>query len=177
MIRLSLVIVSVGMMISASVSAATKDKAAKSQKENAPVAASPECTVSIQAVEGMKFADSNGKDLKEIKIPEKCRTQVIQFNLEDKAAAPKIAMGHNLVIHEQAKQAVIVADALKAGPAAEYLPTTKDGVLGHTRTLGPNEKDSIVINAGSFKKGTDYAYVCTFVGHNAVMNGKIIFVK
>lgn len=172
MIKLSLISLALVTTVSGSVFAAGKAKDAKPAAGKAG-----ECSFEVDGTDAMKFVDAKGADLKEISIPEKCRKQDITFTLKHVGKLPKEAMGHNLVIHDLSKQQAIVADGMKAGPAVGYAPATKDGVLGHTDTIGGGAESKIVIAKGSFKDGTNYGFVCTFPGHSAIMNGKITFAK
>ena len=99
--------------------------------------------------------------------------ETVKITLENVGKAPKVAMGHNLVILKSG--ANLMAFAMKAQTAREsdYIPTDKetaDMMLVHTKLLGPGESDSIVFTppaAGS------YEFLCTFPGHFALMKGVI----
>lgn len=88
---------------------------------------------------------------------------------------PKQSMGHNFVLLKAGVDPLVFAGkCLSAGAKAEndFLPESVRGdVIAHTKILGPGEEEKL-----SFKleePGT-YAYVCTFVGHAAIMRGEIV---
>jgi azurin len=110
-------------------------------------------------------------DKKEIEVK---AGQTIKITLKNVGKAPKIAMGHNLVVLN--KGADLNAWAMKAMTAkdTDYVPTDKEAkksVLAHTKLLGPDESDSITFE---IKEAGEYEYLCSFPGHFALMRGKII---
>jgi azurin len=136
------------------------------------------CTFTVEGTDTMKFVEKGTTtDLKDIKIPESCRGKDIKFVLDHAGKLPAAAMGHNFVVHDVSKQAAIVAEGMKAGAAAGYVPAKADGMIGHTKTIGGGETTDVTIPKGSFKAGTNYGFVCTFPGHAAIMHGTLTFVK
>ncbi len=109
-------------------------------------------------------------DKKEIEVPV---GKVIKLTLKNVGKAPKIAMGHNLVILN--KGADLQAWAMKAMPAKEtdFIPADEESqkaILAYTKLLGPEEEDSITF---TIKEAGDYEFLCSFPGHFALMKGKI----
>lgn len=123
------------------------------------------CDVAIEGNDAMQF---NKKEL-DIK-----GCSEVKLTLKHTGKLPKAAMGHNVVITAKADMAGTVADATKAGPAKDYAASGPK-VLAHTKTLGGGESDTITFKTDKFKKGTDYAFFCTFPGHSSVMTGKVSF--
>lgn len=116
----------------------------------------------LNAGDDMKF------DLTEIKTKE---GETIRLTLHHTGKAPKKAMGHNFVL---LKSGVSIDDfSSKAMLVSEndYIPENSDDVIIHTRLLGGGESDSIEFVAPA--KGI-YPFLCSFPGHAAIMNGKLI---
>ncbi len=139
-----------------------------------------DCTFEIHVGDEMAFnikVKDKVEKLVELNIPEACRNQETKFKLVHGGKLPKVAMGHNFVVHDLAKQQAIVTNALTSGAGNGFMPTTKDGVLGVAPTVGGGESSNLSLAKGSFKDGVNYGFVCTFAGHAPLMNGKITFIK
>lgn len=121
------------------------------------------CDVTVEGNDSMQF------NTKEIKL---AGCSEVKLTLKHTGKLPKAAMGHNLAISPKADMASIVADAAKAGPTKDYAPAGAK-VIAHTKLVGGGESDTITFKTDKFKKGTEYAFFCTFPGHSAVMNGKV----
>ncbi|YCM46119.1 azurin [Verrucomicrobiaceae bacterium 227] len=99
--------------------------------------------------------------------------ETVKITLKNVGKAPKIAMGHNLVILKAGSN--FMAFAAKAGTAREtdYIPAdpaSKAMVLAHTKVLGPGETDSLIFKAPA---AGSYEFLCSFPGHFALMKGVI----
>jgi len=86
----------------------------------------------------------------------------------------KAAMGHNVVILKPGTE--LPAFAMKCAPAAatDYIPADEESkklIVTHTKMLGGGEETSITFTAPA---PGEYPYLCTFPGHFALMNGKLI---
>lgn len=102
--------------------------------------------------------------------------QKVKITLKNVGTIVKVAMGHNLVV---LRKGVSLADFTpKVMPPAatidnDYLPdAARKDVIAHTKLLGPGESDSVEFTAPGLPG--ELIYLCTFVGHAATMNGKII---
>lgn len=77
---------------------------------------------------------------------------------------PKQAMGHNLVLLKKDVNAQAYATAALKAAATEYIPAAlADQVIGHTKLLGPKQKDSFTFKAPTV--AGDYVYLCSFPAH------------
>ena len=123
------------------------------------------CDVTIEGNDAMQY---NKKELDFKGCSE------VKLTLKHTGKLPKAAMGHNVAIAAKSDMAGIVSDAAKAGPAKDYAASGPK-VIADTKTIGGGESDTITFKTDKFKKGTEYAFFCTFPGHSAVMNGKINF--
>jgi len=99
--------------------------------------------------------------------------ETVKITLKNIGQAPKIAMGHNLVILKAGSN--FMAFAGKAGVAREndYIPEdpeSKAMILAHTKLLGPGETDALIFKAPA---PGNYEYLCSFPGHFALMRGVI----
>ena len=87
---------------------------------------------------------------------------------------PELAMGHNVVILKPGSPLpVFSAEAAKAKDN-DYIPQdekSKAMMVTHTEMLGGGEETEITFVAPA---AGEYPYLCTFPGHFALMNGKLI---
>jgi len=47
-------------------------------------------------------------------------------------------------------------------------------VIAHTKVVGGGESTTVTFATSALKKGQAYKYLCTFPGHNALMNGDFL---
>ncbi len=124
------------------------------------------CDVNVEGNDQMKF------NVSEIVIGKDC-TQV-KLTLKHVGKLPKTAMGHNIVIAKKSEMATVNADATKAGPTKDYTPSS-DKVLVKTKLIGGGESDTVTFDAKKLTAVKDeLAFFCTFPGHSALMNGKVV---
>jgi azurin len=88
----------------------------------------------------------------------------IKIIFQNVGTMPKQAMGHNFVLlHKGANAQAFATAALKAA-ATEYIPAAlADQMIGHTKLLGPKQKDELVFTAPT--EAGDYPYLCSFPAH------------
>lgn len=135
--------------------------------DSAPAAtASAECTTEITSDDAMKF------DPKEITIKSSCTQYSIV--LKHVGKMPKAAMGHNVVISKTADKDGILSDGAAAGAAGDYLKAGDSRVIAHTKLIGGGETDTVTFDVSKLTKGEAYEYFCSFPGHYAQMNGKLV---
>ena len=91
------------------------------------------------------------------------------------------AMPHNLVF-VQPGTLQAVAEAVQANPPDKldsqgraYVPDKDSRVLGATKLVDPGQKETLSMTAPG-KEGV-YEFVCTFPGHWAIMQGKLVVTK
>lgn len=102
--------------------------------------------------------------------------QQVKVTFKNVGSLPKAAMGHNFVVLRKGvtlEQFTPKVMAPKGTPENDYLPADAKGdVLAATKILGPGESETIEFTAPGM--AGELVYVCTFPGHFAVMNGKIL---
>jgi len=99
--------------------------------------------------------------------------ETVKITLKNVGTAPKVAMGHNLVILKAGVNLMTIAPKAGTAAASEYIPQDADSkanIIVHTKLLGPAESDSIIFKAPAAGK---YEYFCSFPGHFALMKGVI----
>jgi len=116
----------------------------------------------LNAGDNMKF------DITEIRVKE---GETIKLTLHHTGKAPKRAMGHNFVLLKAGISHDNFSSKAMQATDNDYIPENSDDVIVHTRLLGGGESDSIEFVAPT--KGT-YPFLCSFPGHAALMNGKLI---
>lgn len=154
---------------SAPAATSTTDSSASAPAANeaatAP-AASAECSAVITSDDAMKY------DPKEITIKSSCKQYTI--TLKHVGKMPAAAMGHNVVIAKAADVQGVLADGAAATDKQDYVKPDDARVVGHTKLIGGGEESSVTIDTAKLAKGEAYEYFCSFPGHYAMMNGKII---
>ncbi len=87
----------------------------------------------------------------------------LKIVLKNVGAAPKVAMGHNLIVLKPGTNTDAYAMAAMTSAATEYQPSAlADQVVAATKLLGPKETDQVVLKGLA---AGEYPYVCTFPGH------------
>lgn len=117
----------------------------------------------LESTDAMQFTK------KELKVK---AGQTVKLTLKHTGKLAKTAMGHNFVL--LAPGTDVAAFGQKAAQArdTEYIPASeKSKILAHTKLIGGGESASVEFKAP--KKGT-YIYICSFPGHYALMQGKLI---
>jgi azurin len=96
----------------------------------------------------------------------------IKIELSNIGTLPKEAMGHNLIVLKPGVvPAAFAAKAINAKPT-DYVPADSAAeVVGHTKLLGPGEKETLTLEG--LAAGT-YPFLCSFPGHVALMNGELV---
>ena len=125
-----------------------------------------QCDVTIEGNDAMQF------NTKEIVVDKSCEEFTV--NLVHVGKLPKSAMGHNVVITKADDRQAVATDATSAGPANDYIKPDDDRVIAHTKMIGGGEKDSVTFKTADLEEGGDYEFFCSFPGHWAIMNGKVV---
>lgn len=123
----------------------------------------PDRIVTIGTRRGLQF------DISEIRVKAGSKVQLTFNNNDD--------MLHNFVITQPGAANAVGEAALALGlkgSEKHYIPEMKE-VLFHSNLLQPESSETIYFTAPS-KPGT-YQYVCTFPGHHALMQGKLVVIK
>ena len=111
-------------------------------------------------------------DKKQLKVGADC-TQV-ELTLKHVGKLPAAAMGHDWVLVKADDMGAVASDGLAAGAANDYVKKDDVRVIAHTKVIGGGESASVTFATSALKKGQSYKYLCTFPGHNALMNGDFI---
>jgi azurin len=125
------------------------------------------CKLEISGNDQMQY------DKHELLVPDSCKE--VTLTLHHTGKLPREAMGHNWVLVNAADLAAVANAGMGAGLANNYVAPGDKRVLAHTKTIGGGETTSVTFATSSLKKGGAYKYLCTFPGHNALMNGVFKF--
>lgn len=107
-------------------------------------------------------------DKKELRVPANSK---VTLTLRHNGQMPKSAMGHNFVLLKQGTDiAAFGMKAIEAGIDKEHIPDS-DAIIAHTGLIGGGESTTVTFDAPG--PGT-YDYICSFPGHYAMMQGKLI---
>ena len=129
-------------------------------------AASKVCKLAISANDAIQY------DKKQLTITSDC-TQV-ELTLTHTGKLPAQSMGHDWVLVKAEDLSTVASDGLTAGIANNYVKKDDPRVIAHTKVVGGGESTSVMFSTSALKKGQSYKYLCTFPGHNALMNGDFI---
>lgn len=124
------------------------------------------CTIDLKGDDMMKF------DQKSVTVSSTCET--ITINLQHVGKLPAQTMGHNVVISPTASYQAAAQDGMKAGLDNNYVPPNDDRVIANTKVIGGGETTSVSFPGSKLKAGGDYTFYCSFPGHWAIMNGKVV---
>jgi azurin len=83
-------------------------------------------------------------------------------------------MGHNVVIASTEDYQAVVNGGMKAGLTADFVDSSDNRVIAHTKIIGGGEKTSVTFPGGRLKPGGDYKFFCTSPGHVSLMRGQVI---
>jgi azurin len=126
-------------------------------------AATKVCKLAISANDAIQY------DKKQLTITADC-TQV-ELTLTHTGKLPAQSMGHDWVLVKAEDLSAVASDGLTAGIANNYVKPNDARVIAHTKVVGGGESTSVTFATSVLKKGQAYKYLCTFPGHNALMNG------
>ena len=129
-------------------------------------AASKVCKLAISGNDAIQY------DKKQLTITADC-TQV-ELTLTHTGKLPAQSMGHDWVLVKAEDLSAVASDGLTAGIANNYVKPNDARVIAHTKVVGGGESTSVTFATAALKKGQTYKYLCTFPGHNALMNGDFI---
>ena len=129
-------------------------------------AADKVCKLAITGNDAIQY------DKKQLTITADC-TQV-ELTLTHIGKLPAQSMGHDWVLVKAEDLAAVANDGLTAGLANNYVKQGDARVIAHTKVVGGGESATVTFATSALKKGQAYKYLCTFPGHNALMNGDFI---
>ena len=120
-------------------------------------------TVTITGNDQMKF------NKEEIRVK---AGQKVKLTLKHVGKMGKNVMGHNWALLVQGADMPAIGQAAALAVDTDYIPMEMaDQIIVHTKMLGGGESDTIEFEAPA--PGT-YVFMCTFPGHYALMQGKLI---
>ena len=125
------------------------------------------CELSIDSTDQMTFST------KELKVASDCTEVTLTLHHVGKMA--KNVMGHNWVLTKTADYQAVASEGMKAGAGSDYLPADDARIIAHTKLIGGGESDSVTFAVSALEAGGDYTFFCSFPGHWAIMNGKLVF--
>ena len=124
----------------------------------------------------MKYM-KGAKELKTLKIPKSCKKFYI--HLKHIGQLPAAAMGHNILISKDSDLQELTTKSISAGRDGQYLPNDPRVIAQSHILLGGSaadvKEDFIEVDTSKFEKTSKYKFFCSFPGHNAMMQGDIVF--
>lgn len=124
------------------------------------------CELSITGNDQLQFNKS------ELVIGAEC--EQVTVTLEHVGKLPVEQMGHNWALAETEHWRDLAQAGQGAGLENDYLPQDDDRLIVQTGLVGGGKSTSVTFDVSKLEKGGDYTYFCSFPGHWAVMNGKLI---
>ncbi len=134
----------------------------------AGAALADDCSVTIDSNDAMQF------DKESIEVSKSCKEFTVNLTHSGKLA--KNVMGHNWVLSKTDDVRPVSTDALAAGLDNEYLKPDDDRVIAFTALIGGGEKTSVTFPVSKLSENEDYTFFCSFPGHVALMQGKLVLV-
>lgn len=117
----------------------------------------------LESTDAMQFTK------KELKVK---AGQNVKLTLKHTGKLAKAAMGHNFVLLAQGTDVAAFGQKAAQARDTDYIPQSEASkILAHTKLIGGGESTTVEFKAP--KKGT-YTYICSFPGHYALMQGKLI---
>jgi azurin len=127
------------------------------------VSAQKQVELVLESTDAMQFTK------KELKVK---AGQSVKLTLKHTGKLAKAAMGHNFVLLAQGTDVAAFGQKAAQARDTEYIPKSEASkILASTKLIGGGESTTIEFKAP--KKGT-YTYICSFPGHYALMQGKLI---
>ena len=122
--------------------------------------------VAVLTIEGNDQMHFNKKELR-VKAGQK-----IKLTLKHVGKMDMAVMGHNWALLTQDADVATVGNAAAMAKDNDYIPADMtDKIIVHTKMIGGGQTTTIEFDAPA--AGT-YTYMCTFPGHYALMQGKLI---
>jgi azurin len=121
------------------------------------------CKLDISGNDQMQY------DKQQLSAPASCRQ--ITVTLHHTGKLPRESMGHNWVLVGAEDFAAVANAGLSAGLVNDYVPPADKRVIAHSRLIGGGDTASVTFATALLKKGAAYKFLCTFPGHNTLMNG------
>ena len=132
----------------------------------APAQAAKLCKLEITGNDSIQY------DKKQLSIGSDCTS--VELTLTHIGKLPAQSMGHDWVLVKADDLSAVANDGLAAGLANNYVKKDDARVIAHTKVVGGGESTSVTFATSLLKKGQSYRYMCTFPGHNGLMNGDFI---
>jgi azurin len=126
---------------------------------------SQECSLAITGNDQIQF------DKKELRVSKSCKEVTVTLKHVGQLAAN--VMGHNWVLTTTADFQAVASAGQAAGPP-NYTPAADARVLAASAVVGGGQEVSVKFDLSKLTAGGDYTYFCSFPGHFALMNGKLI---
>lgn len=83
-------------------------------------------------------------------------------------------MGHNWVLAKTGDWKTLAQSGQAGGLENNYLPAGDSRVIAATDMIGGGESTSVTFDVSGLEAGGDYTFFCSFPGHSAIMNGKLV---
>lgn len=133
----------------------------------APAVFAQSCEISIEGNDMLQF------NKKEIAIGAGCTE--VTLTLKHTGQLPRAQMGHNVVITSTGDFQDVAQAGIQAGLDNQYVVPGDERVLATTDVIGGGEETSVTFDVSGWDKSGDYTFFCSFPGHSAIMNGKVVF--
>lgn len=117
----------------------------------------------------VKVSDGLAYSVKQIEVPAGAK---VVLTLTHTGKMAKTAMGHNFVLLKKGMKMKTFAMRAMGAAKTDYIPKElASKVIAHTKLIGGGESDTITFDA---PPPGEYTFLCSFPGHYASMNGKLI---
>ena len=127
---------------------------------------SQDCAATIDSNDQIQFVQ------KQLTVSSSCES--FSLTLRHTGTLDAKVMGHNWVLTRTADYQAVATMGMAAGASNDFVPPGDNRVIAATPIIGGGEETTISFDVSELQPGGDYTYFCSFPGHYAVMNGKLI---
>ena len=124
------------------------------------------CELTITGNDQIQFNKS------ELTVSSEC--DEVKLTLEHVGKLPVEQMGHNWTLAKTENWRALAEAGQSTGLENDYLPAGDKRILAHTELIGGGETTSVTLDVSMLEAGGDYTFFCSFPGHWAIMNGKLV---
>jgi azurin len=127
---------------------------------------SQDCAATIEGNDALQFS------LSEITVNTSCDS--FSLTLKHVGTLAAAVMGHNWVLTTTPDFEAVAMAGMAAGVDNDFVPPDDQRVIAATKIIGGGEEITISFDPSDLTAGGAYTFFCSFPGHYAIMQGKLI---
>jgi len=127
---------------------------------------SQDCATTIEGNDALQYS------LKQITVDSSCDS--FSLTLKHVGTLAAAVMGHNWVLTTTPDFEAVAMAGMAAGVDNDYVPPDDQRVIAHTKIIGGGQETTISFDPSELTAGGAYTFFCSFPGHYAIMQGRLI---